>query len=93
LDSLKSFWAHTGPAIAGRIDEFVEAIDQLLLADVEIPVEKAQKLTLHLLDVLLVEHTASPDSPVVILGSAIIKVLGRNHNGSKKDPMLAAGHG
>jgi hypothetical protein len=92
-----------GNLVAKRLKEVVEISVKVLLSDSEIPLEKEEKLLLHKVDLCTAEakvvalcSDVAVVGPVLVLGWAVVKVLGWEDESSEKDAVgsasQAAGH-
>ena len=66
-------------------------IDQGLLVHTEIVIKEVEKLLLHQVDLILSEEGAV-SLPVLVLGAAVVEVLGCNDECCQEDSVVRAGH-
>lgn len=85
------------PAADGG-EEGLEVVEEVGLANVEVPVEKAEELLLHEVDFgdaeaeVVVAADGSVAGPVLVLGGGVVEVLGGEDEGGEENAVDGAAH-
>lgn len=93
-----------GDLMAEGLEEVVEVAVEVLLSNSQVPLEKEEKLLLHEVDlgaaeakVVAVSGDVAVVGPVLVLGRAVVEVLGGEDESSEEDSVggtsQASGHG